>query len=161
VNPTPTSPPEQQQDSTESPTVPAQPAVNQFLSGLPRYSLALAESDANSPQAQALAWLQDDPLYHEYELDRLYQRYALAVLYHSTSGESWYHSEKWLTNEDECTWYTHALDNICNDAHHLRYLFLHLNDLVGSIPTELELFTDLEYTSFGDVNLTGTVYSEL
>jgi hypothetical protein len=88
---------------TNAPTVPTMTAapsslvVNQFLTGLPPYSLELATTNTSSPQAKALEWLQEDPLYHEYiAVYRLNQRYALAVLYYSTNGTSWWKPD-WFT----------------------------------------------------------------
>jgi hypothetical protein len=60
--------------------------------------------DPTSPQSQALAWLEDDPI--TLTPGRLTQtvleRYALAVIYYTTSGPSWnnYH----LNDEGVCTW---------------------------------------------------------
>jgi hypothetical protein len=73
---------------TPSPSSPpSSSVVAEFFSGLPAYSLDLAKSDADSPQAKALSWLQKDPKFNEYKhVYRLYQRYALAVLYYSTNG---------------------------------------------------------------------------
>jgi hypothetical protein len=118
-----------------------------FKSGLPPYSLEIAENDPSSPQAKALAWLQDDPLFDEYELYRLNQRYALAVLYYSTEGESsWTNSSGWLSNLNECDWYTASSSDICAEGS--RLVALELEGLAGSVPTELELIVDLESIVF-------------
>jgi hypothetical protein len=127
--------------SITSPTV----RPTYFKSGLPPYSLEIADNNASSPQAKALAWLQDDPLFDEYEMYRLYQRYALAVLFYSTEGESWdteYNTTKWLSIASECEWETAASGEICGE--NSRLLALELQGLGGSVPTELELLTGLE-----------------
>jgi hypothetical protein len=68
-------------------------SLETFKSFLPAYSLNMAQTNASSPQAKALAWLQNDS---DYELYRLNQRYALGVLYYSTNGESWINSRGWM-----------------------------------------------------------------
>jgi hypothetical protein len=138
----------------------------EFMNSLPSYSLELASNNSSSPQAKALTWLQGDPQYNEYELHRLYQRYSLAVLYYSTNGDSWNWTSGWLSGDSECTWYQYdnsgpEHDNSCVEASHLSFLDLGKNDLDGSIPTELELLTDLEYIYLMGHALTGTIHPEL
>jgi hypothetical protein len=140
--------------------------VNEFMNGLPSYSLKLAENDISSPQAKALRWLQMDPQYNEYELYRLYQRYALAVLYYSTNGNWWSHNSGWLLDDNECLWY-HQFDELathndtsCTEASRLSVLDLGENGLDGTIPTELELLTDVEKLRlYGSTS--GKIHSEL
>jgi hypothetical protein len=144
---------------------PQSASVNEFLRGLPSYSLELANDD-DSPQAKALAWLQKDPQYSEYELYRLCQRYALAVLYLSTNGTSWYSKWGWLSNDNECSWYQHGGSgpedgSSCVEDSRLSFLDLNENNLDGSIPTELALLTDLEFMSFYGEKLSGLIHSEL
>jgi hypothetical protein len=119
------------------------PVAEQFLSGLPAYSIKLAESDPESPQAKALDWLQKDPRYNEYELHRLNQRYALAVFYHATAGGEWTNSDKWVTEDNECSWYATEDGDICGENSRLTVLSLDGNALGGTVPTELELLTNL------------------
>jgi hypothetical protein len=138
-------------------TTAASPTVDQFLSNLPRYSLELAESNASSPQALALEWLRIDPLYNDYELRRLYQRYALAVLYFSTQGGS-------LSYDNECTWNRWLSADVCDKSFRLTRLILWEGiGLVGTLPVELELLTDLETMKLGgtEVELPEAIYSNL
>jgi hypothetical protein len=130
---------------------------NEFMSGLPAYSLELARGDANSSQAKALAWLQNSSMSHEYELHRLYQRYALAVLFHSTNGPSWVNSTGWLTNVNECTWYafSSSMGGTCSKGSRFARLDLPENGLSGTIPMELELLSDLDKITLFDDNLSG------
>jgi hypothetical protein len=153
---------------TQSPSSsPTSSVVNEFLNGLPSYSLELISNDAISPQARALDWLQKDPLYNEYEQYRLYQRYALAVLFYSTNGTLWSGNRGWLSDDNECTWYQYddaygSQDDItCTEASRLSVVSFFLNDLDGTIPTELELLTDLEYMRLNDDSLSGKIHSEL
>jgi hypothetical protein len=143
---------------------PTQPpsSASEFLDGLPSYSLDLAKNDADSPQARALTWLQGDPLYNGSEHSyRLYQRYALAVLYYATNGTDWNGKRGWLSNASECEWYTASDVDICDGSSRLSVLDLHDNGLDGSIPTELELLTDLETMYFEGFALSGKIHSNL
>jgi hypothetical protein len=162
------------QSPSFSPSSPSSAVVAEFLSGLPAYSLDLAENDADSPQAKALAWLQQDPKFNEYKDSyRLYQRYALAVLYLSTNGtSSWDADRGWLSNDNECDWYTSdwfksdmyfsaSVVDICGASSRLSGLHLVENGLDGSIPRELGLLSDLETMQLSDGTLTGTIPPEL
>jgi hypothetical protein len=142
------------------PPFPSSSAVTDFMNGLPAYSVDLAGNSTNSPQGQAFTWLQNDPLYNEYEVYRLNQRYVLAVLYYSTRGESWENADGWLTDRNECSWHTKSLDDICTTEFRLSILSLWLNGLNGSIPTEVELLTDLESINFWD-DLSFTIPPEM
>jgi hypothetical protein len=152
---------------TESPTAAPSAAsiVDQFLNGLPAYSVSLAENDTASPQANALRWLRDDPQYNEYQdVHRLNQRYALAVLFYSTNGESWNNTDGWLSDDNECEWYAASwpsFDDVCGENSRLLVLSMFDNDLVGYLPTELEMLADLEKMYLTRDNLSGTIHSEL
>jgi hypothetical protein len=173
--------------------------VDQFLAGLPAYSLELAENDDGSPQAKALSWLQDDPQYNDYRhVHRLNQRYALAVFYYSTIGASissssgeggshpvigstpppdrwllgqqmptigWNNTDGWLTDDNECTWYMNDYGyERCGADSRLRLLDLFENNVGGSIPTEVELLTDLEQILLGTPgasDISGTIPTEM
>jgi hypothetical protein len=149
--------------------------VDQFLASLPAYSTDLAESDPDSPQAKALRWLENDPQYYNYRrVYRLNQRYAMAVLYYSTSGDSWNYTTGWLSNDNECSWYldwyweTYYGDlsgsGGCGADSRLTVLALPSNNMLGSIPTEVELLTDLERFFLGDPELgeiSGTIPTEM
>jgi hypothetical protein len=166
-------------DPTARPTLPpttseptAAAVMERFMNGLPRYSLELASANASSPQAKALAWLQNDTQYNEYQnVHRLNQRYALAVFYYSTNGDSWKNNSGWLSNASECTWYTTSIsdefssDLICGTSTRLRDLFFSNEGLEGSLPTELELLSDLDFMSLhgdGDLGkLSVAIYPEL
>jgi hypothetical protein len=145
--------------ATEIPT--AVSVLDEFMLELPPYSIEAAESNADSPQAKAMEWLNVDTLSSQLpDLYRLNQRYALAVLYYSTQGKSWINSAGWLSNVSECTWY--MSDTSCGDASRLSTLALRSNGLQGSMPTELELLTDLvEMHLFDSFALSVAIYSEL
>eukprot|EP00986_Skeletonema_menzelii_P016206 scaffold13940_cov69-Skeletonema_menzelii.AAC.1 len=112
----------------------------------------------------------------------------MAVFYYATDGENWQNNTNWLTESDECTWYGAE----CNDDDgSLAFLFLDMNQLNGTIPSEIglmenlrELFAlealflqgnqlsgtipseigsmkNLEYLSLNNNTLTGTIPSEI
>jgi hypothetical protein len=148
------------------PLTPNSPVVDEFLSTLPPYSLELATTNASSPQSKALTWLRHDPLYNEYEnVHRLNQRYALAVLYFSTKGRSWLNSTGWLSPENECDWsrspFSMRYKNVCGEGSRLLSLDLTSNGLAGSIPTEMELLSDLQEMYFQDDYLPIALFPEL
>jgi hypothetical protein len=136
---------------------------------LPEYSLELARTNVSSPQAKALAWLNNDPQFFEYQSYRLAQRYALAVLYYSTNGEWWERSAGWLSSQDECTWHSTAeafsIDlwgPICQAGSRFSVLDLRNNSLGGTIPSELELLSQLRVMYLAQrVNLSVTIYPQL
>jgi hypothetical protein len=151
---------------TPAPTSANVEKLNEFLSGLPGYSIVLAQTDTNSPQGKAMAWLKNDSKFNEYELYRLYQRYALPVLFYSTNGDSWHNSTGWLSNANECEWYQFddagpADNDKCLEESRLSVLDMDSNGLVGTIPTELALLTDLLELAFNDTTVSGIISSEL
>jgi hypothetical protein len=125
--------------------------MKQFMRSLPPYSLQLAQNNSSSPQAKALALTMN---HSQYPLYRLKQRYALAVLHYSSSGESWEYRDIWLSKYDECHWIS------CGKHSRVSRLTWAYNGLYGSLPTELELLTDLESMTF-DNTLSGMIHSEL
>jgi hypothetical protein len=149
-----------------TPTIPS--VVNEFLKGLPPYSKELASTNASSPQAKALAWLETDTQYNDYRyVYRLNQRYVMAVLYYSfgeryiVEGDSWWNSPRWLSNDNECTWINQPQDqNSCTEASRMSGLDLR-GYMDGSIPAELELLTDVECMGLAGIALSGVIPSEL
>ena len=134
--------------------------------------------DPTSPQSQALAWLEDDPI--TLTPGRLTQtvleRYALAVLYYTTSGPSWnnYH----LSDESVCTWNDKSglsgvyCSDVCESNNEttsedpvtcssnvgtVDFLLLPENNLVGTIPWELVLLTGLVNINLDFNSLTGSI----
>jgi hypothetical protein len=156
-------------DASPATTAPTYAIDDLMISLLPSYSLDIAQSNASSPQAKAVAWLMNDSAFHEYDRYRILQRYALAVLYYSTSGELWTNSTGWLSSSNECAWYsswqeTDLLYNgpICQDESRFSILNLTKVGLIGTIPTELEVLTDLTVMHlWARGNLSVALYSEL
>ena len=105
---------------------------------------ALNDSIANalSPQMRALLWLSVDEGLSTYSTQRKKQRYALATFFLSTNGQAWRANDGWLSNTDECQWYTTGVaSSQCDQEGLYLSLKLNFNDLEGSIPAELALLS--------------------
>jgi hypothetical protein len=97
----------------------------------------------DSSQFRALSWLyqsdQHNPFWaNEY---RIIQRYVMATLYFNLGGENWLKQENWLSNENECLWYSGG--KISCSSERLTEIDLSVNGLVGNIPEEIGLLTEL------------------
>ena len=166
---------------------PSSPAARiQYLLSLASFDDGMTLSTEGTPQNQALKWLLGSPSSKILSDERLVQRYALATLYFSTGGPSWNKKGTWLTDVDECLWFSSEDgEAVCtNEA--INQINLHNNNMLGSLPPELgllskiqlfdvfnnELFgsiptqfgllTDLEFSGDFDSNsLTGTLPTEL
>jgi len=113
----------------------------------------------NSPQAKALRWLEDDANLQSYSDERIQQRFGLAVFYYSTGGDKWTKKDRWLSEFDECTWYTAFDDSPCR-GQDFSHLVLGNNNLQGTLPVELVLLhNSLESVSIGGI-ITGSLPSE-
>jgi hypothetical protein len=111
----------------------------ELLSAAAPDSVIIILDDFNSPQATAFEWLQLNTI-RATQSDRIIlQRFALATLYHSTSGAQWRRNDGWLTEENECLWYTRSLLSPCNSLGEYTHLNLPSNSLAGSLPGELAL----------------------
>lgn len=102
--------------------------------------------DIESPQFQSLKWLENNTYLDDYPDWKRIQRYALGVLYHGTGGEEWFRNEGWMTDIDECDWYSQYQEysiplDVCIDG---RYAVLRLQKIAmkGMIPAELALLSD-------------------
>jgi hypothetical protein len=73
-------------------------------------SLPTSTQDAilveDTPEAQAVEWLQDDRVVSNYTELVLLQRFALATLYYATDGDNWRHNDGRLDYDvAECEWF--------------------------------------------------------
>ena len=102
----------------------------------------------SSPQFSAFSWLADTANLSDYlenvSVEKISQRHAMATLYISTNGDSWSNNQSWLSDKDECFWFTRAAGSICDGKGRLQNLQLNYNNLDGSIPLEVGLLTSLE-----------------
>jgi Leucine-rich repeat (LRR) protein len=80
---------------------------------------------------------------------------ALIVFYYSTNGDNWSTNEGWLKTNKVCDWYRVT----CSDRH-VSEIRLPLNELTGSIPTEIGNLTHLRVLDLFWNNLTGSIPTE-
>ena len=125
---------------TRLPTFPAEQALFAFLESI---ALDGGESlrDPNSPQFAAYEWLAGNANLDSYSEERLIQRYSLATLFYSAGGASWSENGLWLSDEDECDWYSRA-PNPCGPGDSFRRLELFFNNAEGTIPPEIALLSN-------------------
>lgn len=97
---------------------------------------------------------------------KLIQRYVMALLYYSTDGDNWTECSEgdlgcptnpYLSSENECTWF----GNTCDAELCITEIVQEDNNVVGSIPFELEQLTGLQVLSLEQGGLASTVPSNL
>lgn len=95
---------------TTSPTMAPTPYV---IDGLWPETIEAIANDPESPQAQAYAWVNQDPWKANYTNNRLMQRFAMATFYYATGGSThWKENPHWLSyNISECLWFS-RLDEV-------------------------------------------------
>lgn len=96
--------------------------------------------DETSAQYKASRWIINLDLRQLSAEDaNLIQKYALFVFFYSTGGkQDW--KEQWDWSKTECKWYGVT----CNENGSVILINLHDYGLSGSIPSELQLLTNLE-----------------
>lgn len=136
--------------------------LQKFQALLPAYSQAALLDEASS-QAKALAWLElnsDLELYSDFQ--RL-QRFALATLFYATNGEEWSNNDGWVKDFpfNECDWSMDEPGSIreCVNGRH-EELSLDLNGLIGTLPNELAMITDLKILQLSFNGLKGAIPSQ-
>merc|ERR1712087_650138 len=99
---------------------------------------------------------------------KIIQRYALACLYFASHGESWKNNYSFLSGKNECEW--NEIDNkgLMNgaggcepDGHTIKIISLWNNNLLGHIPREVSLLTNLRVLSVYDNQLKGPLAATL
>jgi hypothetical protein len=101
---------------------------------------------ASTPQNDALNWLANNNTnLNSYSNATKIQRYALATLFYSTNGTSWDKKDEWMSDFDECRWYNSG-SSLCTRGS-VETLSLSSNNLVGTIPNELDLLMNLSESS--------------
>jgi Leucine-rich repeat (LRR) protein len=99
---------------------------------------------------------------------RIIQRYILTVLYYATNSKGWTHTAEFLTNVDECDWNNVitvpdyivgeiAVGASCNQDLAVTSIFIPENQLVGSIPREIDHLTSLEMLGLQNNQLSGSI----
>lgn len=99
----------------------------------------------STPQYDALSWLAENANVDAYTDAVKIQRYALATFFYSAHGDDWTNNAGWLTETDECSWYTYANDDdatqFCSPGGEIVELVLWNNTLKGTIPEEMALLS--------------------
>ena len=83
-------------------------------------------------------------------------RAALVALYNATDGPNWDNNRNWLSGRPLREWSGVAVQN-----GRVARLFLHINQLKGTLPTELANLTNLQELSLFHNQLTGPIPPEL
>ena len=126
---------------TPVPTTQAYVALQDLMSSVTLDGGA-AFADPLSPQSKALAWLEGNANLDDYPDWRMIQRYTLATFYYCTNGDGWLESDGWLTDDDECAWFSSAVDPVCDENGAFGRLVLFYNNVTGILPKELGLLSD-------------------
>jgi hypothetical protein len=128
---------------------------------------ALSLSDPRSPQNLALEWLAFQDTMYLREPSALVQRYALCVLYFATGGVGFWHNEWLLEGVSECEFG----GVVCHDGFKddeteledetVQQLHLGQRALVGSLPSEIGLLSNLLALDLKNNRLAGGIPEEL
>ena len=94
------------------------------------------------------------------------QRFAMAVLYYSTYNRNnpWTQSTGWLSSSNVCSWFNRNQPNLsspCDSSGRLISLDLTENNLIGLLPPEIALLSNLQHLMLGQNFLNGTLPSSL
>jgi hypothetical protein len=118
----------------------------------------------DSAQSKALRWLRHNNTHLlSYSTEQRLQRFSLATFFYATGGErKWRSSTGWLTDADECQWFTTATatTTVCKDGMY-HTLSLGTNGLRGTVPPELEFLTSLSLLEVPGNILTGSIPSNV
>jgi hypothetical protein len=104
------------------------------------------------PQNEALNWLFRNKDLDIFSNEQKIQRYSLATLYYSLNGVNWIPNTKWLSDGNECDWYSRADGSKCSSDESIMTIHLKQNNLTGAIPDELMLLTSLGKFSVFDMH---------
>jgi len=127
--------------ATAAPTTLSEAVFNLLTSSSFDDGAALGNPD--SPQYQAFEWLIGNSNLTEYSVTKTLTRYALATFYLSTGGnESWSDDTLWLSDADECDWFSRSRDRPCNFQGGFQDLQVSYNNLAGVLPPELGLLSN-------------------
>ncbi|CAB9514205.1 Leucine Rich Repeat [Seminavis robusta] len=169
-----------------APITAAPTSAQGFLLSLLDKGTLRAMEDTNSPQFKAHEWLLEDSDQLPFcSKERLIQKFALATLYFATNGDHWEENTHWLNHSiHECEWFqkpNFAVKDIvaqfvlgyldgflepppstpCDNNGLFQHLWLDVNTLVGSLPTEVYMLTSLKTLSLDRNQLEGTISSHI
>jgi hypothetical protein len=120
------------------------PGSSYLLDLLTNFSFdgGVALRTVGSAQYKAYLWLLENSFLHLYSDGRLLQRFALATFFYSTHGEGWFLRTDWLSDTDECSWYSRSPRAPCDQFGSFQSLELDYNNLNGRVPPELGLLSN-------------------
>ena len=123
--------------------------------------------DPSAPQNRAVDWFTEEDMLTEYPIDadedeeaayEFYDRYAAVVLAYSTAYENWVDNTGWLDGTlSHCEW----TGLTCNDDGRIGVLDLAVQNLQGSLPSEIGVLDNLDFVFMFRNQLTGTLPPEL
>jgi len=116
-------------------------------------------NDMFSSPKRALKWIaNDDPLQVPVcNTTKLKQRYGLALLYYDADGDMWIDQDGWLSEKNECEWYGIG----CSEDGFVVTIDLVDNNLSGTIPNEIYIFSSMLHFSIPMNNIQGTIPTTL
>ena len=132
--------------------------LNLIISFSPETENAL--NDPTSPQKQGFDWLLENQFYDSYSKVTKLQRFVMATTFYATDGLKWKKSDFWLSDIDECDWYSSEIvGNVCTPQDQLTELHLSGNKLDGALPwQELSILqSHLMILDFDNNRLSGTI----
>ena len=148
---------------TMSPTIELGPRdiVEQLMLLLPDFSARAIAEHPTGPQAHAFQWLTLNDNFASYAHNgTLLQRFAMATLYFATDGPSWTNNTGWLSDTDDCSWFGAPSAGPCFEGKRM-ILNLEANNLVGMLPPEIGLLSDLRALALTANQFVGELPSEI
>jgi len=127
-------------------TNPPQDDLSAFLSSV-SFDEGAALRMRFTPQNDALNWLASNANLDRYSDKQKIQRYVLVTLYFSTDGNNWKDQSGWLSDDNECGWYSEADNFFCLGKSIVELDMSNQgtgtgNMLAGTIPNEIALLSD-------------------
>jgi len=114
--------------------------------------------DSCTPLNQALTWLSFDVTQNpQTQHDEYNDRFLLAFLYATWKGRGWKNNAQWVSNEKSCKWFGVE----CDSKGRIVGIWMTENNLMGSLPSELTLLTNLVAINLGYNHLSGSIPSEI
>jgi Leucine-rich repeat (LRR) protein len=107
-----------------------------------------------APSNVALIWLSSGDMRDGGDL---YQRYILAMTYLTLNGTMWDQDNLWLSEDNECLWF----GDQCNYNYRVNSIAIDMNNVHGSLPTEISKMEGLKSISITRNHLTGTIPPEI
>jgi len=127
--------------------------------------------DNSTAQHEAIMWFaNDDPTYPELEglsEDLIVSRYVSALLYISTGGKEWRQQLNFMSDSSVCEWNDGGAGEVeegivcdSDDAGRVDGIVVDINNLVGTLPTELTKLPYLKTLGFSSNKFVGTIPTE-